>query len=590
MSYQRLSDDAPDAEITRIPSFNVLQPDKSPRSPQYHHHRRASTRSRVSIAGKTWFIQPPWSSAATHTAISIAAGTVMCLFGYEQGVFGGIIVGTEFNEYFNEPSPSLVGFVTSVYDLGCFAGAVLTLFVGEMLGRKRMLIVFTIIMASGIVLQTVAQDMQWLLWGRFIAGIGNGGNTATAPVWHVETSHQNAKGQAVVKEMVVNVLGFVVSNIITLACSGITTEAQWRFPLGIQLFYIVVILMLVPILPESPRWLCAKNRDAEAKAMLEVLSEEDVEEEFKSIKESVRKEQAVQVSWAKIFKGGTATRRMLLGMGLQVAQQLTGINVLCYYLPLVLHKSVGLSELASRLLATGNAVCYMLATAASLLFIERLGRRPLLMAMAAAQSVAFLGISISTEIGHENGAHIPGIVATIFISMYFLAFGFGWVATPWLYPAEVNSLSMRTKGAALATACDWLFNYFVVQTTPIGIHHLKWGLYLVYSVLNAAFVPLIYFFIVETAGKSLEQIDRWFAAHPGWFVHKIRDRSDEEDEGEERDVRAPLKHQESDESDSMVKDFERRYDGSLERSRRRTSGESLYKVGSRDSEGDDYET
>lgn len=79
---------------------------------------------------------------------------------------------------------------------------------------------------------------------------------------------------------------------------------------------------------------------------------------------------------------------------------------------------------------------------------------------------------------------------------------------------------MRTKGAALATACDWLFNYFVVQTTPIGIHYLKWGLYLVYAVLNACFVPIIYYLIVETAGKSLEQIDKWFAANPGWLVHK----------------------------------------------------------------------
>lgn len=205
------------------------------------------------------------------------------------------------------------------------------------------------------------------------------------------------------------------------------------------------------------------------------------------------------------------------------SQQLTGINVLCYYLPLVLHKSVGLSELVSRLLATGNSITFMLAAAASLLFIERLGRRPLLMGMAAAQSIAFLGIAISTEVSHDNGAHIPGIIATVFICLYFIAFGLGWIAVPWLYPAEINSLSMRTKGAALATAMDWLFNYFVVQTTPIGIHYLKWGLYLIYSFFNACFVPIVYFLIVETAGKSLEQIDRWFAQNPRWLVHKASD-------------------------------------------------------------------
>lgn len=243
----------------------------------------------------------------------------MCLFGYEQGVFGGIIVGHEFNEYFHEPSPSLTGFVTSVYDLGCFAGAVLTLFVGEWLGRKRMLVVFTIIMATGILLQTAATSMDHLLWGRFIAGIGNGGNTATAPVWHVETSHQSAKGKAVVKEMVVNVFGFVVSNLITLAFSPIDTEAQWRFPLGIQLIFIVIILTMVPILPESPRWLLARGRDVEARAVLERLStEEDIDGEFKDMRDSVRQEQAVQASWSQMLRGGQATRRMLLGMLLQV--------------------------------------------------------------------------------------------------------------------------------------------------------------------------------------------------------------------------------------------------------------------------------
>ena len=297
MSYQRLEGED---GISRVPSMNFLQPSKGGLS---SFTRRTSRYA--------------WNPDKTHTLISVAAGTVMCLFGYEQGVFGGIIVGDGFQEYFNEPSPSMTGFVTSVYDLGCFAGAVVTLFVGEWLGRKRMLIVFTIIMTLGILMQTGAQNMQHLLWGRFIAGIGNGGNTATAPVWHVETSHQDAKGKAVVKEMVVNVMGFVMSNIITLAFSGITTEAQWRFPLGIQLLFMVIILTLVPILPESPRWLLSRGKDAQAKTMLARLSDEDHEEEFKQIRDSVRQEQAVQVKWLDIFKGGQATRRMLLGMMLQ---------------------------------------------------------------------------------------------------------------------------------------------------------------------------------------------------------------------------------------------------------------------------------
>ncbi|KAK4933822.1 hypothetical protein LTR66_015880, partial [Elasticomyces elasticus] len=470
-----------------------------------------------------------------HTAISVAAGAIMCLFGYEQGVFGGIIVGRGFLDYFERPSAAMQGFVTSVYDLGCFAGALLTLLVGERLGRKRVLVVFTVIMAVGIVMQTAARSMGQLVWGRFVAGLGNGGNSATAPVWHVETSHHSAKGKAIVKEMTVNVLGFVISNVVTLLLSGNGTTAQWRFPLGIQLVFVLVILCLVPVLPESPRWLLARGRDAEAREVLARLSEDDVEAEFVEIRDAVRLERAARASWKRVFDGGQVTRRLLLGMMLQVAQQLSGINVLCYYLPLVLHRSVGLPELTARLVSTANAVSYMLATAASMLVIERMGRRPLLMSMAGGMSVAFLGIAVSVAVGenptggdnsntintiNENNNLAPGIMATAFIWLYFTTFSFGWIAVPWLYPAEINSLGMRTKGAALATACDWLFNYLVVQTTPVGIQRLHWLLYLVYALLNLSFVPAVYYLVVETRGRSLEQIDRWFLANPAWLVHR----------------------------------------------------------------------
>lgn len=259
-----------------------------------------------------------------HTAISIAAGTVMCLFGYEQGVFGGIMVGQPFISYFMDPSPSVIGFVTSIYDLGCFGGAILSSFVGERLGRRWMLMVFTLIMTAGIVIQTLAQNITWLVLGRLIAGIGNGGNTATAPVWHVECSSSEEKGRAVVKEMTVNVGGFVMSNVITLLFSGATSEAQWRFPLGIQLVFSVIILAMVYILPESPRWLLMRNRDVEARNVLRALSESDGEaqEEFVKIKESVKIEQATKASWKQVFAGGQATRRVSLGVLLQMARAL----------------------------------------------------------------------------------------------------------------------------------------------------------------------------------------------------------------------------------------------------------------------------
>lgn len=285
--------------------------------------------------------------------------------------------------------------------------------------------------------------------------------------------------------------------------------------------FVAIILVMVYILPESPRWLLAHRREDEARRVLSMLNDHDINEEFEEIRTSIQAEQAAQASWTEMFKGGLGTRRVFLGMMLQLAQQLSGVNALGYYLPVVLHRSVGLSETIARWVAAANAVSYFLTTTTSIAFVDKVGRRPLLMIGAAVMAVAFFGVSTGVGIGGAlPGTTWPGIIAVIFIWMYFTAFSSGWISIPWLYAAEVNGLSMRTKATSLSTACDWLGNYLVVQATPPGIHHLKWGYYLIYGVVNVIWVPLIYYFLVETRGRSLEETDRWFHSNPGWLVHK----------------------------------------------------------------------
>lgn len=306
-------------------------------------------------------------------------------------------------------------------------------------------------------------------------------------MWHVETSHASQKGIAVVKEMSVNVLGFVISNFITLGCSGISTEAQWRFPLGVQQVFVAIILVMVFILPESPRWLLAHGREEEAKHVLLMLNDHDINEEFEEIRTSIQAEQAAQVSWVEMFNGGLGTRRVLLGMMLQLVslpsmtnrpiqtltngqfQQLSGVNALGYYLPVVLHRSVGLSETVARWVAAANAVSYFITTTTSIAFVDKVGRRPLLMAGAVVMAIAFFGVATGVGIGGAMpGTTWPGIIAVIFIWLYFTAFSSGWISIPWLYAAEVNGLSMRAKAASLATSADWLGNWVVVSVSSLA--------------------------------------------------------------------------------------------------------------------------
>jgi MFS family permease len=147
----------------------------------------------------------------------------------------------------------LLGTVTAIYDIGCFFGAILAFMIGEPLGRKKSILVGTVIMSIGAILQVSAFGVPQMIVGRIIAGIGNGINTATAPVWQGETSKASWRGKLIVIEMIMNIAGFSLSNWMTFGFSFLNGGITWRFPLAFQFFFIFILFGTVPWLPESPR-------------------------------------------------------------------------------------------------------------------------------------------------------------------------------------------------------------------------------------------------------------------------------------------------------------------------------------------------
>lgn len=264
---------------------------------------------------------------------------------------------------------SLLGTVTALYDVGCFFGAIAAFSIGERLGRKKAVLLGTTVMSIGAILQISAFSVPQMIVGRIVAGLGNGLNTATAPVWQAETSKAAWRGKLVVIELILNIAGFSLSNWITYGFSYVNGPVAWRFPLAFQFIFIFVLYGTVPWLPESPRWLIAHDQIDEAEqiiADLEATSIDDayVVTESKEIQWAVQYERENGVGWMDLLRGrsgkGTSTiRRLILGAGSQAMQQLAGINVTSYYLPTVLIESVGLGEKMARLLAACNSVSYL---------------------------------------------------------------------------------------------------------------------------------------------------------------------------------------------------------------------------------------
>lgn len=145
-----------------------------------------------------------------------------------------------------------------------------------------------------------------------------------------------------------------------------------------------------------------------------------------------------------------------------------------------------------------------------------------MMTSAVACSICWIVITIAAAMiamGKGNSYQL-GIVAVSAFFFFFASFGMGVLGVPWLYPTEINALEMRAKGSSLAMATNWIMNYMVAQVTPSGIANLGWRFWMIWAILCASFVPITYLFYPETANRTLEDIDRYFATHPSIFVFR----------------------------------------------------------------------
>jgi MFS family permease len=262
-----------------------------------------------------------------------------------------------------------------------------------------------------------------------------------------------------------------------------------------------------------------KNRVSEAQHILaRLLMKPDddpiVVSEIQHSVASVHHEAEVQQSVAlkEIFTRNSkqqTLRRMILGAGTAFFQQVGGTNVIAYYLPVVLTRSVGLSSRMALVLSAVDSMSLMFWGSIAALLIDRVGRKKLMLIGVAASSVCFALVAVGLRYGGPENKGMS-IMAIVFIFAYYVFYGISLLSIPYIYPAEINSQKMRNIGTSFATAVNWIFVYVVVVVTPTAIQNIQWRYYMLYAIFNFCFIPLIHYFYVETATLSLEQVDRLF--------------------------------------------------------------------------------
>lgn len=472
------------------------------------------------------------------------------LYGYNQGMFSGILAmpsfGAQTDGYIYNPTQK--GWLTAILELGAWLGAILSGFIAEAASRKYGILTATAVFIIGVVIQitAISGGHNEILAGRFITGIGVGSLSVIVPMYNSECAPPEVRGALVALQQLAITFGIMISfwiNYGTNYIGGTTLETQsnaaWLVPICLQLFPAFILLIGMIWMPFSPRWLVHHGREAEARRNLASLrnlpeDHELIELEFLEIKaQSLFEKRSLaesfphlqeQTAWnifklqfvaiGALFKTKAMFKRVIVATVTMFFQQWTGINAVLYYAPQIFDQ-LGLVGNTNSLLATGVVgIAMFLATIPAVLYIDRLGRKPVL--AVGALGMAFchfvIAILLAKNINRFAEEKAAGWAAVVMVWFFVINFGYSWGPCAWILIAEIWPLSTRPYGTALGGSSNWMNNFIIGQITPELLESITYGTYILFGLVTFLGAAFIWFFVPETKRLTLEEMDIIFGS------------------------------------------------------------------------------
>ncbi|KAJ7494772.1 general substrate transporter [Mycena galericulata] len=442
------------------------------------------------------------------------------------------------------------GWLVAILELGAWLGVLMTGYFADKLSRKYTIVLAVVVFCIGVIVQTTAKGPPSIYGGRFITGLGVGSLSMAVPLYNSEMSPPEVRGSLVALQQLAITFGIMVSFWIDYGTNFIggtgagQKEAAWRVPIALQLVPAVILGIGILFMPFSPRWLINQGRNDEA---LRVLSNargvpedsELVQIEFLEIKAQHIFEKETNErrfpnyqdgSFSSNFKLGffaywsllrerSLLYRVMIGSLTMFFQQWTGkcINAILYYAPSIF-LSLGQTGNANALLATGVVgIAMFLATIPAVIWVDRIGRKPVLISGAFLMAFCHFIVAILTGLFHNSWPeHVAaGWVACAFVWIFAIGFGYSWGPCAWIIIAEIWPLSVRGKGVSIAASSNWMNNFIVGQVTPSMLKHIGFGTFVFFGVFSLMGGLFIWIFVPETKGVTLEEMEEVFGSTEG---------------------------------------------------------------------------
>ena len=451
----------------------------------------------------------PFARAASVIAVVVLAGA---LFGYDQGVISGALVGIQ--KAFAVGAVALE-IVTSWVTLGAMFGSLAGGFVADHFGRKRALLTAAGLFTIGAAVEAFAPNVPVLVFGRLAAGFGVGVAAVAAPLYAAELAPVAQRGRFVASYQLAITIGIFIAYLVDQALAGPT---GWRAMLGVSAGPGVLLALAVLTAVESPRWFAKVGRPDDARRTLVALGAGDnADARLAAIEASLRAEHEAP-SWKDVFAPRWRTP-LKIGLGLAVLQQITGINAIIYYSDSIF-AAAGFTTPAAQTQATTWAIgaVNVLSTFIAIAFIDRLGRRPLLIAglIGMAFSLAAVGFAFRESGTTAGGEGSAGVVTLVALVVFIISFAFSLGPVTWTVINEIYPGEVRGRAVAVATAVNWgaaflVSRFFLSVVQAIGQAYTFW----MFAAFCALGLVWVYARVPETRCRSLEEIEASWRTAPG---------------------------------------------------------------------------